>query len=75
MFTNSKMIEEPLKIIDIKGINTRSKIELDKFIAANPQNQKLGLLRWKIRNIRSKIGTKNSICLKKCAALIIINAV
>ena len=27
-------------------------------IAANSQNQKFGLLKWKIRNIRPKIGTK-----------------
>ena len=39
-------------------------------LAANPQNQKLGLLKWKIRNIRSKTGTKNSFVR---SALIIFN--
>ena len=29
-----------------------------KSTAANSQNQKLGFLKWKIRNIRQKIGTK-----------------
>ena len=32
--------------------------QFDYFIAANLQNQKLGLLKWKIQNLRPKIETK-----------------
>ena len=35
----------------------------NNIIAANPQNQKLGLLKWKIQNIRPKIGTTYSLYL------------
>ena len=36
-------------------------VKLVIIIANEPQNQKLGLLRWKVKNIRSKIGTKMSV--------------